>query len=309
MDRQARHPSPGRARLAPDARQRLRQLARRSDLRSVLTLGCDWGLIVLAAWLSLRVPSTAVYGLSVLAIARQMNALSELHHHAMHQNLFRARRLNEALDFLYSLPLFTRVAADRASHLHHHQTYSVADGTHLYWGHGYGLDLDRRGDRRYMLWFLLLRPFVGPLQIAAVRNLVLDPGWRERSFRSTMALFWGAVVVGFAAAGRLDILFWYWLVPYFTVYQVFYFWDDMMGHYNCPRTGTRDMRGPSFLLITGHGTTHHNIHHLYPSIPWFNVRQATQRLANEGEFDVAQGFLDGVRQMLKVPPGCPTRQS
>jgi fatty acid desaturase len=282
-------------------------LSRRSDLRSVLTLCCDWGLVVAAAWVSLRVPGPVVYCFSVLVISRQMNAISELHHHAIHQNLFRARRLNAALDFFYSLPLFTRATADRDSHLHHHSTYSVANGTHLYWGHGYGLDLGRRGDRRYMIWFLLLRPFAGPLQFAAMKNLFADPNWHDGSFRRAMLIFWSIVVAGFAARGRLDILCWYWLVPFFSFFQVFYFWDDMLGHYNCPRTGTRDMRGLSFLLITGHGTTYHNIHHLCPAIPWFNMQRASRSLIDEKDVDVARGFFDGIKQMLELEPKCLTR--
>ena len=289
-------------RLSPTERERVRELCRRSDLRSALTLAGDWGLIVAAVWVSLRFPAAWVYLLSVLVISRQMNAISELHHHAMHYNLFRARRLNEALEFLYSLPLFLRVAADRASHLEHHLTFSVENNDHLDWGRGYGLDLARRGNRRYMLWFLLVRPFCGVLQFAALKSLVVNPQWRDKSFRRAMLIFWGGVLVGFGAAGRLDVLFWYWLVPYFSFFQIFYFWDDMIGHYNCPQTGTREMRGLSFLLFTAHGTTYHNIHHLFPTIPWFNMPRAPQRFVDEMSVDVARGFWDGIRQMLEPQP-------
>lgn len=301
-----RFEQPRHARLSPAARECARRFGRRRDWRSVLALCGDWGLVVAAAWVSLRVPGPVVYGCSVLVIARQMNAIAELHHHAIHCNLFRVRRLNTALDFLYSLPLFMQAKADRDSHLDHHATYSVANGTYL-WGRGYGLDLDRRGDRRYMIWFLLMRPFLGPLQWAALKNLVADPNWRDGSFRRAMLIFWTIVAAGFTALGRLDILLWYWLVPFFSFFQVFFFLDDMMGHYNCPRTGTRDMRGLSFLLITGHGTTHHNLHHLYPAIPWFNMRRASRRLVDESDIDVARGFCDGLRQMLAPDPKCLTR--
>jgi fatty acid desaturase len=292
----------GRQRLPRNAAQLARRLAHRSDLHAALTLCCDWGLVIAAVWVSLRIPGPVIYFVSVLVISRQMNVLAELHHHALHWNLFRTRRLNDALDFLYSRPLLMSAAADRASHMDHHQAFAVANDLYFYWGEGYGLDVNRRDDRRYMVWFLLLRPFVGVLQYGALRYHIADPGWRDRSFRRAMLVFWGLVLAAFTAAGRLDIVLWYWLVPNLTFYQVFYFWDDMMGHYNCPRTGTREMRGLSFLLITGHGTTYHNIHHLYPAIPWFNMRRATKCLLDESDVDVAHGFLDGVRQMLDLQP-------
>src|SRR5260221_9344732 len=128
-----REPPRKNARLSSEKRESVRQLCRRSELRSALTLAVDWGVVVGAVWLSLRFPATWVYLLSVLLISRQMNSISELHHHAMHYNLFRSRRLNEALEFLYSLPLFNRVAADRASHMEHHLTYSVANKDDLDW--------------------------------------------------------------------------------------------------------------------------------------------------------------------------------
>lgn len=284
-------------RKSVEHRDLLRQLSRRSAARTALTLVVDWAIIVAAVSVSLRFPATWVYLLCVLVISRQMNVLSELHHHAMHRNLFQSRRLNHVFEFLYSLPLFTRVSADRAYHLQHHQTYSVANDDHLEWGRGYGLDPARQGNRGYMFWFLLLRPFCGVLQFAELKSLVLSPNWRDRSYRRTMLVFWGLVLAGFALAGHLDLVFWYWLVPYFTFYQVFFFWDDMMGHYNCPQTGSREMRGLVFSLFTGHGTTHHNIHHLYPAIPWYNMARATRIFVNPQQVDVAHGFWNGIRQM------------
>ena len=278
-------------------RELLRQLCRRSHLRTALALAADWAVIVAAVWLSLRFPAAWVYLLSVLVISRQMNVLSELHHHALHGNLFRSRRLNSTFEFLYSLPLFVCLSADRAEHLEHHRTYSVANNDHLEWGRGYGLAPLRERSPAYMLWFLLLRPFCGVLQYDALKGLVLSPFWRDRSCRRAMLIFWGLVMAGFTLAGRPGLLFWYWLVPYFTFFQVFYFWDDMMGHFNCPQTGTREMRGLAFLLFTGHGTTHHNIHHLCPAIPWYNMPRATRIFINPAEVDVARGFWSGIRQM------------
>src|SRR6202012_2174420 len=99
-----------------------------------------------------RLKSPFVYLVGAILIARQMNALSELHHHAMHANLFRARPWNVRLQLLYSLPLMTTIQADLEDHMEHHRHYVAQDS--LAWGTGYGLDLGRRSEPRYMLYFL-----------------------------------------------------------------------------------------------------------------------------------------------------------
>ena len=52
----------------------------------------------------------------------------------------------------------------------------------------------------------------------------------------------------------LDLLLWHWIVPRLTAFPVLFFWDDMLGHYNCPQTGTREMRGLWFRIFSTHGT-------------------------------------------------------
>jgi fatty acid desaturase len=282
--------------VTPDVRATLRGLSRRSDARAFLTIAVDWGVVFLAAAVSETFFRPWLIPLAMVVIARQMNAMFELHHHAIHANLFTRKAWNSRLQLLYSLPLTTTIAADRDDHMDHHRTYSPADT--LTWGTGYGLDPARRHGRRYMTWFLWIRPFLGPLQLADLREVLTSKRWRDPAYRNPVAVFWICAIALFLIAGRLDLLLWYWLVPRFTVFPILFFWDDMLGHYNCPRTGTREMRGLWFRLFGAHGTSFHNIHHLYPAIPWFNMERATRLVLDESEVDVAYGFVDGMRQLV-----------
>jgi fatty acid desaturase len=283
--------------LDGEGRAALRSLSRRSAARAWLAIGLDWGMIVLAAVLCEALPSPWVYLLGVIAIARQMNALFELHHHAMHNNLFPHKAWNRAFQMFYSLPLWVTVESDLADHLEHHRTFNTVERDYRTWGTGYGLDPARRQDRRYMTWFLWVRPFLGPLQVAHLEEILTSRRWRDPAYRRPVLLFWAAAVAVLLAAGRLDLLLWYWLVPRFTLYPVLFFWDDMLGHYNCPRTGTREMRGLWFRIFSAHGTNFHNIHHLYPAVPWFNMEKATRLAIDETQVDMARGLVDGMRQL------------
>ncbi|HEV8582522.1 MAG TPA: fatty acid desaturase [Thermoanaerobaculia bacterium] len=284
--------------LTADERAALRRFSRRSDARGLLAIAGDWGLIFLAAALSEVTGSAAIYLLAVIVISRQMNALFELHHHAIHCNLFSGKRWNRILQFLYSLPLWTTVDADRDDHMEHHRTFNTVEKDYLTWGTGYGLDPAKRLNRRYMIWFLWIRPFLGFLQAADLKELLTSKRWRDPAYGNPVALFCICAVAFLLAAGRIDLLLWYWLVPRFTIFPVLFFWDDMLGHYNCPRTGTREMRGLWFRIFSAHGTDFHNVHHLHPAIPWFNMEKATALVIDESEVDVARGFLDGMRQLV-----------
>jgi len=269
----------------------LRRLSRRSALRAWVAITTDWAIIVAAAAACERFRIPGLYVLAIIVIARQMNALFELHHHAMHGNLFRSAAANTRLQMFYSLPIGATVASDRDDHMEHHRMFNKFEKDYETWGTGYGFEPVRRHDRRYMSWFICIRPFAGPLQLAEIVDTF-------RRWRWPVGAFWLAVAALFLAAGHVDFLFWYWLVPRYTVYPILFFWDDMMGHYNCPRTGTREMRGVWFRLFATHGTNFHNVHHLRPAIPWFNMERATRLAVDEGGVDVAHGFFDGIRQLV-----------
>ena len=268
----------------------LATLTRRSGTRALLAIAFDWAIVVAAAAIGERSRLTIVYVLAIIVIARQMGALFELHHHAMHGNLFARYPWNARLQFLYSLPLGLSLGAERADHMEHHRTFTTDDSRT--WGDGYGMDLERRRSPRYMIWFLCLRPFAGPLQVAELVEFV------KTSLRNGAIVFWVAAAAAFYAAGRIDLFVWYWIMPRFTVYPILFFWDDMLGHYNCPLTGTREMRGVWFRLFSTHGTNFHNVHHVNPAVPWFNMKRATALAVDEAQVDVARGFIDGMRQMV-----------
>ena len=284
--------------LSSEERAVLRRMSRRSAARALLAITLDWGLIFVVVALCEKLSSLWIYLLGVVVISRQMNALYELHHHAMHNNLFPRKRWNRSLELFYSLPLWNTVASDLADHMEHHRTFNTVEKDYQRWGTGYGLDPARRHDRRYMTWFLWIRPFLGPLQWADLKELLSLARWRDPAYRKPVILFWAGVVITFLATGRLDLLFWYWIVPRFTFFPVLFFWDDMLGHYNCPRTGTRELRGLWFRIFSTHGTDCHNIHHLYPAIPWFNMEAATKLAIDETQVDCARGFVDGMRQLV-----------
>jgi fatty acid desaturase len=286
--------------LTSTERDTLKSFSQRSLFVALFTIATDWSIIVSAVLLSELTHSKWVYALSLIIISRQMNALFELHHHAMHVNLFPNKRWNHWLEFFYSLPLMSRVSLELDDHMEHHRTFNTTERDDLTWGTGYGLNVARRKEWLYMFWFLVIRPFTGILQYGDLKYIFVSKNWFRKEYVVQVGAFWLILIALFLAAGRLEILFWYWMVPRFTIFPILFFWDDMIGHYNSPKTGTREMRGVWFFFFSTHGTNYHNIHHLYPAIPWFRMRRATKLAIDEGKVDVGHGFINSIQQLLTV---------
>ncbi len=123
-------------------------LARRNHARALAAIVFDWAVIVAAAAVSERVRLPGIYLVALVIIARQMNALFELHHHAIHCNLFRRKAWNTRLQFFYSLPLGFTVGAERDDHMEHHRTFNTVEKDYQSWGSGNGLNTGPRGDPR-----------------------------------------------------------------------------------------------------------------------------------------------------------------
>ena len=91
----------------------LRAMVRRSHSRALIAIAFDWAVIGAVAVACERFRIPALYIVAVVAIARQMNALFELHHHAIHGNLFRRKEWNVRLQILYSIPLGLTIGSER----------------------------------------------------------------------------------------------------------------------------------------------------------------------------------------------------
>jgi fatty acid desaturase len=103
------------------SREELAPLLAQSDLRSWISIGVDWGLVLasfalVAAWPN---PLTILAALFVIG-ARQLG-LAVLMHEAAHRTLLRDRRWNDWVgNWLCAYPVWSDIAPYRPYHLQHH---------------------------------------------------------------------------------------------------------------------------------------------------------------------------------------------
>ncbi len=280
----------------------LKAFYRRSSTRALAGIALDWVIVVALVSASERFPHPALCLAAILLIAgRMMSFETKWTHEAMHFNLFRSKSWNDRLEFLFAWPVCTTAQFNRERHLRHHRDYLEEKDDPVFAYQYVGITPDNKNSRAFMIWIWFIRPALGYHTLQKLGDIV---GYLKASpsFRWKMLSFWTVVVGAFAAAGRLDLLFWYWAIPLVLIRPIFWFWQDMAQHYNARSPlGTRDLHGWFFTLFFASSRDYHGVHHLYPAMPWFRLAEGHRLCVGDDQVDVATGFVDLTRQILAIP--------
>ena len=281
--------------------RKIKALKRRSNARALLGIAIDWAIVVGAVAAGEHLGTRWAYLLAVIVIATRINAFSFTWvHEAIHGNLFARKSWNDALDFLYGLPVFKPVAIARRLHMAHHRDY-VDESRSPNFGYDYwGIDETNSSDRGHLLWIWWLRPLTGYYTWKFLRMRLGDLLTSVQG-AVRFLVFWAVVVGVFYWFEALHLLL-YWFVPLLVVHPVLFFWHDMAQHFNVMKSPTRDVRGLFYrLMVCPHGSgAYHNLHHLHATIPWFNLRCASELLIDDPSVDIAHGFFDLSMQIASV---------
>jgi fatty acid desaturase len=289
-----------------DFRQLIKTLSRVQIATSLYHLVEIWLVIFLAVYASAiwwpllsGVSGGCAYAAAVVIIASRQHALMVLTHEGVHKRLSRTLWVNDGLArFVASVPVFISLAKWRFIHLYHHQYTHAAD------------DPDRAIYARYPLasrkfFRLLLRDLCGlnvlstlkyfidiPLVTAKFNRRFLgeerNAQYRQIADMRQFALFWLVVLGGGIFVGRMSFvsLFGcYWLVPYCTLTQVFFRIRGAIEHGNVPDPHNPYRQTRTYLInpilaffFSPKQVNYHLEHHLYPSVPFYNLPRLHQVL-------------------------------
>lgn len=318
------------AQEAPDLRQTIKELSRVSTGRSLYHVSECWLIIALAIYgsavmfpLSLGILGVVAYLLAVAVIASRQHALMVLTHEGIHKRLSRLFWVNDWLARLsMAFPVFTSLAKWRFIHLYHHQSPHTAD------------DPDRAIYARYPIarkkfLHVLLRDLCG-LNVISTLKYFMDVPFVGRAFNrrflgedrvrkyqsvSDMRAFWifWAVVcgTGFLIGGQRFLVFMllYWLIPYCTFTQVLFRIRGAIEHGNIPdprdpyrQTRTYFLNSLSGFFFAPKQVNYHLEHHLYPSIPFYNLPRMHAVLRERvypQEHGYCESFVAGVRNLIQ----------
>jgi fatty acid desaturase len=274
--------------------------------RSVYHLCEIWGVIGLVCYgsgvlmpLSSGIPGYCVYLLAIAIIASRQHALMVITHDGIHKRLSRKLKVNDGLArYVAAFSVFISLAKWRFIHLYHHQyTYTAQDPDRAIFAR---YPLARHKFVRLLLCdicglnvFSTLKYFIDfPFGMADFNRRFLgqerEQQYQQVSDMSAFLIFWSVLLVGPVWMWGSSAIVWfvfYWLVPYCTFTQVFFRLRGAIEHGNVPDPQNLYLQTRtyfihpffSFFFAPKH-VNYHLEHHLYPSVPFYNLPQLHAKL-------------------------------
>lgn len=234
---------------------------------------CEYGLENSESW----VESVAIYAVTTLLIACRQHALLVIMHEAAHFRISKNQTLNDFIGgFLAAFPTMSTLTGYRKHHIQHHRTTNT--------------DEDPDWARK-----LFLPDWQYPqtrLRIARVfSKQFYRGGWDWCLFMTKIAMgdrarlaFWFVVVCGAAASGYWKEFALYWMIPLWCVFPFIQRVRSTSEHFGLPNehelNGTRNTIAGfvETFLFSPHEVNYHLTHHLFPSVPFYNLKQLHEEL-------------------------------
>jgi fatty acid desaturase len=286
----------------------VQRLARRSPWRATLAIVHDLVVIALAVAAALWFwPNPLVILAAVLVIGTRQHALFVIAHDAAHYLLYESRLANDmagrACAMLQGLSMCTYRVIHR---LHHNNLYGQLDpDTALHGGYPRGKwylvrkllkDLSGLTAWKTYAYFLGGAPALNTQTNVAIRPLDdTSPKLRAeaRHDRNAVIFLHIAALALFAISGYLAQYLVLWILPLVTVVQAILRLRAISEHgattdFSSPLTAARTNVAPAWLewLIFPHHVNYHIEHHLYASVPHYNLPELHREMQ-------AQGILEG----------------
>ena len=288
----------------------VRTLARRSACRASAAVLHDIAVIALAVGLALYFwPNPLVLLPCVLVIGTRQHALFIIAHDAAHYLLYERRWLNDAVGRACAAVQGLSMCTYRVIHrLHHNNLYGELDpDTALHGGYPRGRaylvkkllkDLSGLTAWKTYAYFLGGAPALNTATNVAMRPLddtsvkLRDEARRDRN--AVVVLHLSALLL-FAWTGHLVEYLVLWILPLVTVVQAILRLRAIAEHgattdFSSPLTAARTNTGPAWLewLLFPHHVNYHIEHHLYASVPHYNLRRLHAEMAQRGLLDGAE---------------------
>lgn len=268
--------------------QRVKELARRSAARPIVdTAGC-W-LLILSAWAAVMwQPVWWMMLPAFVVVGNRYYALFIIGHDALHRRLFESRGMNDRFaDLFIFAPIGAITRLNNRNHLLHHAHLAT----------------DRDPDRHKYTCFgkAGLAPMLGFLTgltsvVRSAANVFLRSSSTAKEahsrdgYRLADVLILGAWQAGLIAGLTLTIGWWAYPLLWLAPVYVFAILADNLRSF-CEHSHTEsDRDADEHRLITYHSPAieccliapmamnYHTAHHLWPTIPYYHLRQADSEL-------------------------------
>jgi len=288
----------------------LRELTRRSAWRATAAVLADVAVLAIAIAAALAFwPNPFVLIAAIIIIGTRQHALFVIAHDAAHYLLYERRWLNDAVGRACAAAQGLSMGTYRVIHrLHHNNLYGELDpDTALHGGYPRGRmylvrklakDLSGLTAWKTYAYFLGGAPALNTATNVAVRPLDDTSAklrHEARADRNMVIALHIVALVAFAASGYLIQYLVLWVLPLVTVVQAILRLRAIAEHgattdFSSPLTAARTNLGPAWLrwLVFPHNVNYHVEHHLYASVPQYNLPRLHAEMKRQGILEGAE---------------------
>lgn len=290
-------------RFSKDVKLQIKKLYVYDNYHGIFALLINLFWIVFAVFLTKI--SFWLFPFSLLIIGSRQRALATILHEAGHGALFKSKRLEKVLGTWFSgYLIFQGWVSYRKSHnsLHHHKLGNFDyDPDFIFYKKSGLFD----GKSKYEFIFLFfLKPLFFLNVFSSVRYLFVNRLAKGLGARELISIIISQLVVAtiFMWFDGVGGYFLYWLLPYFTVFQALTWFIEFSEHYPMIENANIDLEAsrnrfshPVEQFFTGmHGENFHLIHHLFPAIPFWNLKKAHLILLQDDAYALVNAKFGGI---------------
>ncbi|AOE87529.1 guanitoxin biosynthesis L-arginine gamma (S) hydroxylase [Pseudomonas sp. TCU-HL1] len=245
------------------------------------------------------------YPISLLVIGSRQRALATVLHEASHGILAKNKKLELVLGTFFSgYLIFQTWGSYKKSHTldHHHKLGdSGKDPDFKYYQDSGVFEVETRAG---FIYKHLVKPALFLNVFKSLKYLINNRFLRAKNPKELVGVVLSQVclfLVFYFSVG-VEGYFLFWMIPYLTTFQALTWFIELAEHYPMIATAKTDLCAtrnrfshPVESFFTGmHGENFHLIHHLFPAVPYWNLKRARQVLLKDRNYAAANASFGGI---------------
>lgn len=284
------------------SKDELKALRQKSDLRAAASLAWTWALIAFAFAIAVIWPNPATVLLGIVILAGRQLALGVINHDCAHHAFFKAQKTDEFVGhWICGAPMNISLPAYRAYHLKHHKFAGTPDDPDIGFVKNYPVPAES-----------LRRKFI--------RDLTGQTGYRDtlrkiRNFKFARQWQWPAfhlALLGILTASGAPWAYLMWWAAEIFLFPAIVRLRQIGEHGTAKDRTSLDARlntgttvAPFWqrVFVAPNDVNYHLEHHMFASIPPYNLGRMHRILASRGYYDgfdcISRGYGDVIRRAVR----------